>query len=236
MRRLVIILVVLLGLLVAADRIGAVAAERALATQVRDQLKLAETPGVDIRGVPFLTQAVAGDYSDVRVSIPDVDSGPLQNILVNARLQGVQVPLGEVVDRKVDEVPVDRITGDLTVGYEELARASGITGLRIVRDGDALRLSGSVEALGQQVDASAVGRVEVEDNDIVISAEQAEVDGIPVPQPVLDAAARLLSFRVSPSGLPLSLRITSVRIGDTALAVTAESTDVVLRASDLPVG
>jgi hypothetical protein len=234
MRRLVIILVVLLGLVVAADRIGVVVAERALATQVRDQLELNATPGVDIRGIPFLTQALAGDYSDVRVSIPDVDSGPLQNILVDARLQGVEVPLSKVVGRDVDAVPVDRITGDLTIGYDDLARASGINGLRIVRDGTGIRLSGSVEALGQQVEASAVGRVEVENNDIVISADQAEVGGVPVPQPVLDAAARLLSFRVSPRGLPLSLRITSVRIGDTALAVSAESTDVVLRSGDLP--
>jgi hypothetical protein len=91
-----------------------------------------------------------------------------------------------------------------------------------------------VDALGQRVEASAVGRVEVEDDDIVISAERAEVAGIPVPKPVLDAAARLLSFRVSPSGLPLSLRITAVHMGDTALEVSAESTDVVLRADQLP--
>ena len=51
--------------------------------------------------------------------------------------------------------------------------------------------------LGRQVDASAVGRVEVNGR-IAINAEQAEVAGIPVPQPVLDAAARLLSFRVPP--------------------------------------
>ena len=235
MRRLVIVLLVLLGLLVAADRIGAVVAERALATQIRDQLELTETPGVDIRGIPFLTQAIGGDYSDVRVAIPDVDSGPLQNILVDARLQGVKVPLSKVVSRDVDEVPVDRITGDLTVSYDDLARASGISGLRITREGDALRVAGSVEALGEQVEASAVGRVEVEDNDIVISAERAEVAGVPVPGPVLEAAARLLSFRVSPSGLPLSLRITAVDIGDTALQVSAESTDAVLRPEELPV-
>jgi hypothetical protein len=234
MRRLVIALVVLVGLLVAVDRIGVVIAERALATQVRDQLELSQTPDVSIRGIPFLTQAIGGDYSDVRVGIPDVDSGALQNIVIDARLQGVKVPLSKVVARDVDEVPVDRISGDLTVTYDDLARASGISGLRITRDGEALRLSGSVEALGQQVDASAVGRVEVQDSDIVITAEQAEVNGIPVPQPVLDAAARLLSFRVSPSGLPLSLRITAVRIGDTALEVSAESRGVVLRAEDVP--
>ena len=81
----------------------------------------------------------------------------------------------------------------------------------------------------RQVDASAVGRVEVVGNDIAINAERAEIAGVEVPQAALDVAARLLSFRVSPRGLPLSLRITGVRTGDTLLEVTAESDDAVLR-------
>ena len=233
MRRLLIALLVLAGLLLAVDRIGEYAAQRVLAAQIRDQLTLEQDPGVDVRGFPFLTQALGGDYSDVRVSLPDVDSGALQNITVDARLQGVKVPLSKVVSRDVDEVPVDRISGDLRIGYDELARASGIEGLTITREGESLRLAGSVRALGQTVDASAVGRVAVENSDIVITAGSAEVAGVPVPTPILEAAARLLSFRVSPSGLPLSLQITAVRTGDTELEVSAVSTDVVLRSSQL---
>jgi hypothetical protein len=172
----------------------------------------------------------------VQVVLPDVDSGPLQNVVVDARLQGVRAPLGEVLGGRIDEVPVDRITGELAVGYAELARASGIPGLRIVRVGDALRVSGSVEVLGRQVDASAVGRVEVAGSDIVISAEQAEVDGVQLPQAALDVAAGALSFAVSPRSLPLSLRITAVRLEQQALLVSAESDDAVLRRAGSAVG
>ena len=83
--------------------------------------------------------------------------------------------------------------------------------------------------LGRTVDADAVGRVEVVQGRIEINAEQAKVAGIPVPQPVLDEAARLLSFRVQPRNLPLNLRITAVRISDAGLLVDAVSDDVVLR-------
>lgn len=236
MRRLLIALVVLALLAVAADRVGVVVAQRALAGQIRTELGLQQTPTVTIHGIPFLTQAVRGRYSDVQVVLPDVDSGPLQDIGVDARLLGVRAPLADVLRRRIDEVPVDRITGDLTIGYDDLARASGISGLRIVREGDALRLSGSVEVAGRQVDASAVGRVEVADNDIVITAEQAEVDGVDLPQRALDAAARLLSFTVSPRGLPLSLQITGVRTEQDALLVSARSDDAVLRRGAVPVG
>jgi DUF2993 family protein len=235
MRRLLIVALVLLALLVAADRIGVAVANRVLAGEIRNQLALDETPDVSIRGIPFLTQALGGDYEEVRVEIPDVDSGALQNIVIDARLQGVRVPLGDALRRQVDEVPVERITGDLSVGYEELARASGIAGLRIVRDGEALRLTGSVVVLGQQVDASATGRVEVSGDNLVISADRAEVDGIEVPEAALDAAARLLSFRVQPTGLPLALRITGVDIEDAGLRVSAVSDDAVLRADTVPV-
>jgi hypothetical protein len=233
-RRLLIVLAVLVVLLAIADRVGVTLAERALANQIRTELELDETPDVSIRGIPFLTQALGGDYEEVRVGLPDVDSGPLQDIGVDARLYGVQAPLGDVLRRQLDEVPVDRITGELAVGYAELARASGISGLRITREGDSLQLSGSVEVLGRQVDASATGLVEVAGNDIVITAEQAVVDGVEVPQTALDMAARLLSFRVSPSGLPLSLRITAVRIGQESLEVAAVSDDAVLRREALP--
>jgi LmeA-like phospholipid-binding len=235
MRRLLIVLVVLLALLAVADRVSVVVAQNVLASQIRDQLQLDETPDVSIRGIPFLTQAIRGRYGDVRVQLPDVDAGSVQNIVVDAQLNGVHVPLSDAIRRQVNEVPVDRISGTLEVRYEELARASGISGLKITRDGDALRLSGSVRVLGRQLQASAVGRVEVDGNDIAINAERAEVAGIPVPQAVLDAAARLLSFRVSPTNLPLSLRITSVDVGDDSLLVSAVSDDVVLRPDDAQV-
>ena len=235
MRRLVIVLLVLVALLAVADRVGVIVAQSVLASQVKDQLELDQTPDVSIRGIPFLTQAVGGDYKDVRVTLPDVDAGSVQNIAIDARLQGVKVPLSDAIRRQIDQVPVDRISGTLTVRYDELARASGISGLRIVRAGDSLTLTGSVRVLGRQLDASAVGRVEVRGNDIAIEAEQAEVAGVPVPQVALDAAARLLSFKVSPTNLPLSLRITSVDIGDDALFVSAVSDDVVLRPDDVQV-
>jgi DUF2993 family protein len=235
MRRLVVVVIVLLALLAVVDRVGVLVAQSVLASQIKDQLELDQTPDVSIRGIPFLTQAVRGDYGDVRVQLPDVDAGSLQNIAVDARLQGVKVPLSDAIKRQIDQVPVDRISGTLDIRYAELARASGISGLTITRAGDSLRLTGSVRVLGRQLAASAVGRVEVRGNDIAINAEQAEVAGVPVPQVALDAAARLLSFKVSPTNLPLSLRITSVDIGDDALFVSAVSDDVVLRPDDVQV-
>jgi len=229
MRRLLIVLVVLAALLVAADRIGVVVAQNRLASEIQQQLDLDAKPDVSIRGIPFLTQAIRGTYKDIRMQLPDVDAGDVHDLSVNARLQGAHVSLSDALGGNVDRIPVDQISGTLLIPYDQLARASGISGLTITREGDSLRLTGSVQVLGRSIKADAVGRVEVNDGRIAINAEQAEVAGIPVPKAVLDEAARLLSFRVQPQNLPLNLRITAVHLTDTGLLVDAVSDDVVLR-------
>jgi len=229
MRRLLIVLVVLAALLVAADRVGVVVAQNRLASEIQQQLELDAKPDVSIRGIPFLTQAIRGTYKDIRVQLPDVDAGDVQDLSVNARLQGAHVSLSDALGGNVDRIPVDQISGTLLIPYDQLARASGISGLTITREGDSLRLTGSVQVLGRSIKAEAVGRVEVNDGRIAINAEQATVAGIPVPEAVLDEAARLLSFRVQPQNLPLNLRITAVHLTDTGLLVDAVSDDVVLR-------
>jgi len=229
MRRLLIVLVVLAALLVAADRIGVVVAQNRMASEIQQQLDLDAKPDVSIRGIPFLTQAIRGTYKDIRVQLPDVDAGDVQDLSVNARLQGAHVSLSDALGGNVDRIPVDQISGTLLIPYDQLARASGISGLTITREGDSLRLTGSVQVLGRPIKAEAVGRVEVNDGRITINAERAKVAGIPVPTAVLDEAARLLSFRVQPQNLPLNLRITAVHLTDTGLLVDAVSDDVVLR-------
>ena len=229
MRRLLIVLVVLAALVVVADRVGVVVAQNRLASQIQQQLDLDRKPDVSIRGIPFLTQAISGTYKDIRVQLPDVDAGDVQDVAIDARLEGAHVSLSDALGGSVNQIPVDRISGTLLIPYDQLAQASGISGLTITREGDSLRLTGSVEVLGRSIQAEAVGRVEVTDGRIAINAEQAKVAGIPVPQAVLDQAARLLSFRVQPRNLPLNLRITAVRLADGGLLVDAVSDDVVLR-------
>ena len=229
MRRLLIALVVLAALLVVADRVGVVVAENRLAGQIQQQLALDSKPDVSIRGIPFLTQAIRGTYKDIRVKVPDVNAGDVQNVTVDARLQGAHVPLSAALRGSVNQIPVDRISGTVLVPYDQLAKASGVSGLKITREGDSLRLTGSIQVLGQSVQAEALGQVGVDNGQIAINAQQVKIAGIPVPQAVVDQAAKLLSFQVQPRNLPLNLRVTGVRPADDGLQVDAVSDDVVLR-------
>jgi len=234
-RRVVVAVVILAVLLVIVDRVAVVVAEHAVAKQIRTELALRETPSVSIHGFPFLIQAVTGRYDDVEVRIPAVDSGPLHNVQVNASLHDVHAPLGDMVAGRLDAVPVRDIAGTLVVRYDDLARASGIPGLTIRSAPGGLRVSGTVQVAGRRIAASARCSISVVDNDLVVTAQDAEVGGIPVPPAALAAAARLLSFRVSPRSLPLALRITGVQEGSDSLTVAAQAHDVVLRRGQIPV-
>ena len=75
MRRLMIGVIVLVGLLVAADRAGNVIAERTVATTVQRSQHLAHKPDVDIAGFPFLTQLAAGKFGKVTLR-EQVQAGP----------------------------------------------------------------------------------------------------------------------------------------------------------------
>ena len=233
-RRVLVAVGILLVLLVVADRVAVAVADRAVAEQIRAELALEQTPAVEIHGFPFLPQAIGGHYRDVEVRIPDVDSGSLQNIQVEARLHGVRAPLNQMIGRRLDEVPVQDIAGSLAVRYEDLAQASRVPGLQITPSGDGLRVTGQVQVAGRQIEASARGRITVQDNDLVVTADQAEVGGVELPAVVRAQAARLLSFQVSPRSLPLGLRITGVQVGRDSLGVQAQASDVVLRRGEIP--
>jgi LmeA-like phospholipid-binding len=234
-RRLLIAVAILAVLLVVADRVAVAVADRAVAKQVRSSLELQDDPSVHISGFPFLTQALRGRYRDVHVKIPSVDSGPLRNVNVDARLLDVRAPLSDMVGGRLKQVPVSRITGTVAVGYDDLARASGIPGLTIRPTSGGLQVSGKLQVLGQQIAASAVAHVAVVNEDLVVTADHAQISGTNASPALLAAAARLLSFTVSPRQLPLALRITGVTTGADALSVSAEARNVVLRQGAIPV-
>lgn len=90
MRRLLVGLVVLLALLLAADRAGAALASRAIAAEVQSATRLPGEPDVEVAGFPFLTQALAGRYDRVELTARDVPAGELTLDRLDATLTGVQ--------------------------------------------------------------------------------------------------------------------------------------------------
>ena len=221
-----LVALLLVGALVA-DPIAEGIAEDRVATALRDGGDLAGTPQVDVTGWPFLTQAVSGTYDDVRISLTAEDLGR-PGTSADVVLRGVHVPLSDALSGSVREVPVDRIDGTATLSYALLSQELGADTV-LQREGDGLRVTRTVEVLGHTVPLTAVGRVSLDGQDVVVDVDGASAAGVDVPDFVVDRAEGLLDLRY-PVELPLGLRLTGVRPADDGVDVAVEATDTVLRA------
>jgi hypothetical protein len=225
---LLIALVVLLGLAVAADRIAMGIAEDRVGEELAAKGGLQGSPSVEIDGFPFLTQAVAGNYEDVRIALTAADLGQPEGTSADVALHGVHVPLSSVLSGSVSEVPVDRVDGTATLSFALLsAQLGGDTTLR--REGDGLRITRTVEVAGFTLPLTAAGTVTLDGGDLLVDVEEASGAGVEIPGFLVGQVSDLLDIRYTVPALPFGLRLTSVRPADDGVVVTVEAEDTVLR-------
>jgi hypothetical protein len=229
MRALLVVVLLLIGLVLVADRVAVGFAEDRVAEQVAEKGGLAGTPEVDIDGFPFLTQAVGGRYDEVRISLTAEQLGQPEGTRADVVLRGVEVPLSSVLAGSVQEVPVERIDGTATLSYALLSAQLG-SGTELEREGDGLRITRTLEVLGQQVRLTATGQVALDGNDLVVDVEEASGAGVDVPGFLLDRATDLLDLRYPVPALPFGLQLTGVRPAADGVDIRVEATDTVLRA------
>ncbi len=224
---LVVIVAVLLGIGLLADRAVEKWAEGYVADQLTEQAGLAGTPDVDVRGFPFLTQALSGTYEDVRISLTADELGQPEGTSADVRLVGVQIPLSAVLSGEVQEVPVDRIEGTATLSYELLSDQLGGDST-LSPEGDGLRVTKTVEILGYTLPLTATGTISLDGDELVVDVERASGAGVEVPGFLVDQASDLLDLRYAVPALPFGLQLTSVTPAPDGVVVEVEATDTVL--------
>lgn len=229
MKALLVVAVLLLGLLLIADRALERWAEGYVADQLVEQAGLASAPEVEAGGFPFLTQAIGGRYDEARISLTAEQLGQPEGTRADVVLRGVHVPLSGVISGAVEAIPVDRIEGTATLSYALLSEQLG-RDTELSREGDGLRITRTVELLGQPVRVTATGQVRLEGNDLVADVEEASGAGVEVPGVLLARAANLLDLRYSVPALPFGLQLTSVRPAGDGVVIRVEAADTVLRA------
>lgn len=227
MKGLLITLVVLLGLAVVADRVAVTVAEKQVAQQIQQQGRLAGPPDVAITGFPFLTQAVAGRYSDVRISLTAADLDQPPGTSATVSLHGVRVPLSEVASRSVRSIPVDRVDGTATLSYGLLAaQLGGDTTLR--KEGDGLRITRTVQVGGLTVPLTATGTAKLEGDVVTIEVQQASGVGVSIPSSLVRQVSGLLDLRYKVPALPFGLHLTSVSPAADGVVVQVAGSNTVL--------
>jgi hypothetical protein len=225
---LVVLLVLLVGLGLLLDRLAVSAAEDQVAAQLAAEGELAAPPDVDIRGFPFLTQAIGGRYDEVRISLSAGQLGRPAGTEADVVLRGVRLPLSALLGGGVSSLPVERIDGRATLSYDLLEEElGGDTTLR--PEGDGLRITRTVEILGYTLPLTAAGTVALDGNTVVVDVREASGAGVRVPGFLVDRATDLLDLRY-PVELPFGLRLTDVSPAADGVHVQVAARDAVLQA------
>ncbi|MFI7617242.1 DUF2993 domain-containing protein [Nonomuraea terrae] len=220
MRKLIVFLIVLVGLLVVVDRVAVAGVERDLANRIAASADLDGTPTVTIEGIPFLTQALSGHYPEVRFDLGTLTYGGVPVRDLRGAAYDVTAPLADILQNRPD-IRARRVSVSGTLTRETIDGFAP-DGVKIGGNGQRMTASGELTVGGNKVRFNAEMRVEVADGGIRVQAER--IEGVP------SEFARLVSYTIPFGGdLPFDVRITRVQNVPQGLRFTAEASDVPIR-------
>ncbi|HEX2416716.1 MAG TPA: DUF2993 domain-containing protein, partial [Micromonosporaceae bacterium] len=112
-------LLVLLGLLVVADRAAAWMAEDRIAEQITKraaerEIRMRGEPDVSVEGFPFLTQVMAGEFQAINIRMSGVSLDGVDVDTLDIRATGVAADVGKLMNGS-GEVRASRLTGSATI-------------------------------------------------------------------------------------------------------------------------
>lgn len=231
------VLLVLAGLAVAAD-VGARAyAQSRVAAELRTELDLPTEPAVRVGGVPFLTQALAGRYTEIEVQADAVPVPGFGEVAVRATLRGLGLPPSALTARTLPPVRAERVDAEVRVGAGALGGFLGVPDLQISAPAEApgtgVQLTGTLELGPVSAELTVQADVELVDGSVVITARNISAGG-PGPdsgslgEQLLQGALRQLSATIDPAQLPFGLSATGVEVRAGELVLTGTGTDVLV--------
>lgn len=217
MRKVLIALVVLVVLLIAADRIAKVVVQHQAAGRIQDEYNLSERPDVNVHGFPFLTQVLRRELTKVDVDAAGVAIEDTQNLDVDLTLRDVRLLEGyRGRARELD--------GAVLVPYDELARlvreTAGV-GINLGYGGtpDTIAIRASIAGPAGAVDVVAFGALRLSGSRLTMRPTRFEVNGEPADPIVVELARNQLELDVRIPRIPGTISFESLHATEAGLQI-----------------
>jgi hypothetical protein len=224
-----VLLVLIVALLPALDRVLAALAERKASEYLSAPFGHPAT--VRLHGRPFLTQALRGCYRDVEV-VGGLRIGEISGATLVAHLTNARLPLRELLGGRTTELPCERVTGRLLLPYSELARLARIPGLSLGFEGERLLATAALPVPGisqlARVSGEAVLTLTGRES-VWLQIRGVSVAGITLPSLVLSQLLPTLNVPIALPPLPYGLRLDELRPTASGLVVDGSAEAVVFR-------
>lgn len=222
---LVIFLILVVGLVIAADRIGLLVAQDQIAKTVASQYGLDHKPAVTIKGFPFLTQALRGRYGEIDVKVGDMTQSGVHLTNTEVVLKGVDAPLSDAVHGDASKMVADTAISTATVSYADVDKEAP-RGLTVSAKGKALQVRGPVTVIGLTRTVTATVTVRAAGRSVRVLPQTVDAGGATIPVALVQQA---FSFTMPVKGLPANTRISDVQVDPDGLRVTTTGEHVNLK-------
>lgn len=238
LRILLIVVVILGGLFVIADRVAVHFAEDEVADKLRTTENLATTPDVSIKGFPFLTQVVDGELDDTEVGIQDYEAatgtagGKIRIATIKADFKGV------AFSGDYNSATAATASGTATIAYDELLKAAksqpteifpGVTAQVVgLADGGngKIKVNIQVTALGKSTTYPVLSTVTVVDGDTV----KVHADNLPnlVVEVAEGQVRSITDFEQKIDDLPGGIKLDKVQAAEDGVEISVRGSNVEL--------
>lgn len=242
LRILLIVVVILGGLFVVADRVAVYFAEDEAASRLKTTENLASTPDVSIKGFPFLTQAASGELDDVEVGIKDYEAntgtgtGGSSAGPKTIRIDDLKADMkGVTFSGDYSSATASTATGTATIAYDELLKAAksqptdifrGVTAQVVgLSDGGngKIKVDVKVSAAGASQTYPVLSTVAVDGDTVKVHADN-------LPKLVIELAdSRIRSitdFQQTIDQLPGGVKLDSVQAAKDGVDITVKGSNV----------
>lgn len=220
----IVLLVVLGGAAVVADRVGLRVAQNEIAKNVAAQYGMDHDPKVTIKGFPFITQALEGRYDEIDVDMGEVTQEGVRLTGAAVTLKDVTAPLSDAMHGDATRMVAGTATSTATVAYKDVDKEAP-RGMKVSADGPALRVRGPVTVLGLTRTVTATVTVQPAGRSVRVVPQSVTTGGTRVP---LALVRQAFTFTMPVHGLPLGTRLSAVDVLPGGLRVSATAQDVKL--------
>ncbi|WP_029137633.1 LmeA family phospholipid-binding protein [Nakamurella lactea] len=229
MRKLLITLIVLILLVIGADFAGRAIAESKAGEAIATEGGVSPAPDVDIHGMSFLWQAIAGNYQHITVASHDLSTGKLTGVDATVELYDVRLTISDVLDGNVDSLTSGH--ADITASIPAPVLASVLEQQELTvaaGDNGALRLGTTVAAAGQTFPVTIDVTPTYADGTLRLGNAKVVEAPAAVPTALTNALIKDFSIDLPLTGLPFRLDSATARVDGSALVLTGSARDVQL--------
>jgi len=241
---LLVVLVLLLGVVIVADRVGASIAEDKIAEQAAAEMRkagatAATEPQVEIGGFPFLTQVVAGSYDRITIKAQQARSGDIKLETLTLVATDVKAATSDLLAGR-GPVTATQLTGTATMSWDTVKSLIQLSGLpvpfdpsqlqvRVVDNRVELRLP--VVVAGFATTLRAKGQINIADGKVQLRLTDVGTEGTELPpaaRALINQYRNRLTATIRTPQMPYQLLIRNVESTPDGVNVTATAADVTL--------